>query len=204
MVGSIPIEELEISNGYYSCPNCSEHLEFDTVLCTSCGFEINQETLHKIWSNHQTHQKLIEEELIQTKVEPIHMEKPIQIEEKSAINEEKDHADERSVILEEKHVHTEDKTAEAKEIPANMEIMYLKQAAQAFQEDRCEECLLNLKITLQIIEENNPTVFQNTNDVLGKLLRNIREFSGQTVSKRTASTSLKFVISFLKSLMNEN
>ncbi|MHA2061323.1 MAG: hypothetical protein ACW963_03420 [Candidatus Sifarchaeia archaeon] len=196
IVGNIPIEELEISEGHYSCPNCAEHLEFDTVLCTNCGFEINQETLHKIWSNHQTHQKLIEEEFIQANVEPIHMEEPTQIEENSILNVEKEHADERSVILEEK-------TSEAEKIPANMEIMYLKQAAQAFQEDRCEECLLNLKITLQIIEDNNPTVFQNTNDVLGKLLRNIREFSGQSVSNRTAATSLKFVISFIKSLKKE-
>jgi len=160
--------------------------------------------LHKIWSNHQTHQKLIEEEFIQANVEPIHMEEPTQIEEKSVLNAEKEHADERSVILEEKHVQAEEKTSEAEKISANMEIMYLKQAAQAFQEDSCEECLLNLKITLQIIEENNPTVFQNTNDVLGKLLRNIREYSGQSVSKKTAATSLKFVITFIKSLRKEN
>jgi hypothetical protein len=202
IVGSIPIEELEISEGYYSCPNCAEHLELDTVLCTSCGFELNQETLHKIWSNHKAHQGLIEEELIQATAETNHIEKPIQIEETPVLKEE-EHLDETNVIFEEKDVQTEENSAKVQEIPSNMEIMYLKQAAQAFQEDRCEECLLNLKITLQILEANNPAVFQNTNDVLGKLLQNIREFSGQTVSKRTAATSLKFVISFVKSLKSE-
>ncbi|MFX1519554.1 MAG: zinc ribbon domain-containing protein [Promethearchaeota archaeon] len=198
-VESIPIEDLEISEGYFACPNCGNQLELDTVLCTNCGFEINQETLQKIWANHQSYTKLIEEELIQTDEKSAQIEEPVNAEEKLIpIEEERIHAEEIPTQVEEP-AKAEEKTPEAQEIPANMEIMYLKQAAQKFQENRFEECLLNLKITLQILEANNPAVFRSTNDVLGKLLQNIRDFSGQKVSKRTATTSLKFVINFVKS-----
>jgi hypothetical protein len=200
-VESIPIEDLEISEGYFACPNCGNYLELDTVLCTNCGFEINQETLQKIWANHQRYTKLIEEELVQPDEKSVQMEEPAKTEEKTPeaqIEGKRTHAEEIPTQAEEP-AKTEEKTPEAQEIPANMEIMYLKQAAQKFQENRFKECLLDLKITLQILEANNPVVFRSTNDVLGKLLQNIRDFSGQKVSKRTAATSLKFVINFVKS-----
>ncbi|WP_287582486.1 hypothetical protein [Candidatus Borrarchaeum sp.] len=179
-VESIPIEELEISEGYYSCPNCAEHLELDTVLCTRCGFEINQETLHKIWSNHTGHMNLIEEELIQRdKKQEIQMDEMVKSEE---IPDQ----------VEEKPVQAE--------LPDQMEIIYLKQAAQSFQEDNCEECLLNLKIAVQIIKKTHPTELQSSNGVVEKLLTNIVKYDGKSVSKRTAATSLKFIINFIKSL----
>ena len=178
-VESIPIEELEISEGYYSCPNCAEHLELDTVLCTRCGFEINQETLHKIWSNHTGHMNLIEEELIQRDTQEIQMDEMVKSEE---IPDQ----------VEEKPVQAE--------LPDQMEIIYLKQAAQSFQEDNYEECLLNLKITVQIIKKTHPTELQSSNGVVEKLLTNIVKYDGKPVSKRTAATSLKFIINFIKSL----
>lgn len=178
-VESIPIEDLEISEGHYSCPNCGEHLELDTVLCTHCGFEINQETLHKIWSNHTSHMNLIEEELIQRDTQEIQTDEMVKSEE---IPDQK----------EEKPVQVE--------LPEKMEIMYLKQAAQSFTEDNCEECLLNLKIAVQIIKKIHPTGLQSSNGVVEKLLTNIVKYDGKPVSKRTAATSLKFVINFIKSL----
>jgi len=177
-VESIPIEELEISGGYYSCPNCGEHHELDTVLCTNCGFEINQETLQKIWSN-TGHMNLIEEELIQRD------KQEIQIDEMVKSEEIPDQVEETPVQA---------------ELPDQMEIMYLKQAAQSFQEDNCEECLLNLKIAVQIIKKIHPTALQSSNGVVEKLLTNIVKYDGTPVSKRTAATSLKFVINFIKSL----
>jgi len=177
-VESIPIEELEISGGYYSCPNCGEHHELDTVLCTNCGFEINQETLQKIWSN-TGHMNLIEEELIQRD------KQEIQIDEMVKSEEIPDQVEETPVQA---------------ELPDQMEIMYLKQAAQSFQEDDCEECLLNLKIAVQIIKKIHPTALQSSNGVVEKLLTNIVKYDGTPVSKRTAATSLKFVINFIKSL----
>jgi len=177
-VESIPIEELEISGGYYSCPNCGEHHELDTVLCTNCGFEINQETLQKIWSN-TGHMNLIEEELIQRDKQEIQMDEMVKSEE---IPDQ----------VEEKPVQAE--------LPDQMEIIYLKQAAQSFQEDNCEECLLNLKIAVQIIKKIHSTALHSPNGVVEKLLTNIVKYDGKPVSKRTAATSLKFVINFIKSL----
>lgn len=178
-VENIPIEELEISEGYYSCANCGEHLELDTVLCTHCGFEINQETLHKIWSNYTSHMNLIEEELIQRDKQEIQKDEIVKSEEIPDQVEE---------------------TPVQAELPDQMEIMYLKQAAQSFQEDNCEECLLNLKIAVQIIKKIHPTALQSSNGVVEKLLTNIVKYDGKSVSKRTAATSLKFVINFIKSL----
>ena len=181
-VENIPVEELEITEGYYLCPNCEEHLELDTVLCTNCGFQINQETLSKIWTAHGNHTRLIEEEIIQTDEET-----PVQIEEKPV------HTEETPVQIEEKPV-------QEGQVPPHMEIMYLKQAAQAFREQNFEECLLNLKITLQITKQYHSNAFQIANGVAQQLLANIIEYDGKPVSERTAATSLKFVINFVKSL----
>ena len=191
-VESIPIEELEISEGYYSCPNCGEYLELDTVLCTHCGFEINQETLHKIWSNHTGHMNLIEEELIQRDKQEIQMDEMVKSEEITDQVEKKPVQAELPDQVEKKPVQAE--------LSDQIEIIYLKQAAQSFQEDNCEECLLNLKIAVQIIKEIHSTALQSSNGVVEKLLTNIVKYDGKPVSKRTAATSLKFVINFIKSL----
>jgi hypothetical protein len=196
-VDSIPIEDLEISEGYFACPNCGNHLELDTVLCTNCGFEINQETLQKIWTNHQSHTNLIEEELLQKDETAVQIEESVKVEESVQIEEEPIRAKKISAQIE-RIAKTEEKVVPG-ELPDQLEIMYLKQAAQTFREEKFEECLLNLKITLQIIKKSDSSALQSSNGVVKKLLANIMAYDGKPVSKRTAATSLKFVINFIKS-----
>lgn len=198
-VESISVEEFEITEGSYTCPNCGEYLELDTVLCMNCGFQINQETLEKIWTAQENYTGLIQEEIIQVDEEPSQLDEPIFYAEKKPVQRqepiqirEKNAEAEIPVQMEEKPVKVE-KVAE-------LEIAYLKQAAQSFQEENCEDCLLNLKIALQIIERSDPNALHITDEVVSKLLTYIMEYDGKPVSKRTAATSLKFVISFIKSI----